>query len=153
MGQGNRADALSNEGRVSDIALILDNEEWPKNHSSLQDGVRLQLLDAKHTYDAVLEWQLKKPLPTTFREMIKEAKDRAEEATGLHPTTEKLLKGFKALGVPPRLKYHMRCIVYGKLKCGKYWSNIAGYENRAYCSFCRKKGRPDVTESKTTYVD
>jgi len=71
-----------------------------------------------------------------------------EDATGLRPTTEKLAKGFRTLGVPTWLRDHMRCIVIGKLKCGTFWSNIPGYEDRAHCSFCKKKGLPDTIESE-----
>jgi len=144
----NEADRLANEGRESEDTLRLDNEEWVKNHSALQDGARIQALGAKHTYAAVLEWLPKITLPTKYLEAIKEAKNRVEEATGLRPTTEQLTKGFRALGVPTRLRDRMRCIVNGKLKCGTFWSNIPGYEDRAYCSFCRKKGLPDTIESE-----
>jgi len=81
----NEADELANEGRVSEETLRLDNEEWVANHTALQDGAILQALGAKHTYNAVLEWLPKTPLPTKYLEAIKEAKNKVEEATGLHP--------------------------------------------------------------------
>ena len=136
---------LANEGRGSDTILLLDDEDWVKNHPALQEGARLQALGAKHTYDGS---GVKVPLPDQYREAIDEAKNRVEEVTGLRPTTERILEGFRALGAPPRLKDHMRCIVNNKLKCGSFWSSIPGYEERAYCSFCRKRGIPDIIEDE-----
>jgi len=130
----NRADALANEGRDSNEPVEMDDEAWIENHTALQDGARLQALDAKHTYEAVLRWVPKKPNTNQYQETIKSTKDKVEEATGLRPTTERLLKSFRALGVPPHLKDHMRCLVNKRLKCRTYWSNIPGYEDRAYCS-------------------
>jgi len=89
----------------------MDDEAWIENHTALQDGARLQALDAKRTYEAVLRWLPKKHTATRYQETIKGTKDKVEEATGLRPTTERLLKSFRALGVPPRLKDHMRCLI------------------------------------------
>jgi len=144
----NEADKLANKGRESEETLRLDNEEWVKNHSALQDRASLQVLEAKHTYKVVLDWLPKKALPTKYLEVIKEAKNRAEDTTRLCPTTKKLTKGFKTLRVPTQLRDHMRCIVIGKLKCGTFWSNLPGYKDRVHCSFCKKKGLPDTIESE-----
>jgi len=41
-----------------------------------------------------------------------------------------------------------------ELKCGTYLSNIPGYEERAYCFFCKKRGLLDTTESeKHMWID
>lgn len=42
------------------------------------------------------------------------AKDEVEKITGLRPTNEKLLRGIRTPGVPPRLKDHMRRLSDGK---------------------------------------
>jgi len=91
---------------------------------------------------------MKKPLPDQYREVICRAKNRVEEVTGLRPTMERILKGFRALRAPPRLTDHMRCIVNNNLKCGSFWSSIPRYKEWAYCSFCRKRGIPGVTGDK-----
>ena len=72
----------------------------------------------------VLRWHTKTVTPLRLQETLKEAKNKVEENTGLRPTNERLLKGIKALEVPPRLRDHMRCLLTGRLKCGPYWSNI-----------------------------
>jgi hypothetical protein len=58
------------------------------------------------------------------------------------------LKGLRDLGVPPCLKDHMRCMLIGKIKSGSYWSNIPGYAERAYCSFCKKKRAIETLEDE-----
>jgi len=47
-----------------------------------------------------------------------EAKNKIEVVTGLRPTNEKLLKGYRTLKIPPRIEYHMRSMLAGKIKCG-----------------------------------
>jgi len=150
MGQGHEDNYRNNRAEMRaerEVTMLLDNKDWVTNHAALQDGTRLQALGAKHSYDAVLECHPRIPLPTKYREVIEEAKNKVEEATGLCPMMERLPRGFRALRALTHLKDHMRCIVSTKLKCGTYWSNIPGYEDRAYCSFCKKKGLPDVIEN------
>jgi ribonuclease HI len=43
----NQADALANEGRISNSFMRVDEEEWLNSHPVLQDGARLQ---TKHIY-------------------------------------------------------------------------------------------------------
>jgi len=52
----NRADEPANEGRESNLIMRVDDEDWIENHPALQDGARLQALEAKHIYDAILKW-------------------------------------------------------------------------------------------------
>jgi len=40
-----------------------ENEEWIDGHPALQDGARLQALDAEHTYNEILKWNTKKNPP------------------------------------------------------------------------------------------
>jgi len=68
--------------------------------------------------------------------------------TGLRPTNERILKGFRKLGVLPRLRDHMRCMVTGRIKCRSFWTNIPHYEERAFCSFCRKADNLDIIENE-----
>jgi len=75
-----------------------------------------------------------------------EAKNKVEENTRLRPTNERLLKGFKTMKISPRIKDLMRYMIIGKIKCGAYWINIPGYEERALCSFCRKKNDKEIVE-------
>ena len=82
------------------------------------------------------------------QEVIDEAKDRIEGATGLRSTNENLLKSSRSLGVSPRLRDHMRCVITGRIKCGAYWSNIPNYEDRAICSACKKARNIDIIESE-----
>jgi hypothetical protein len=76
---------------------------------------------------------------TLHQETLDGAKDKIQEVTGLRPTNEKLLKGIRRLGVPLRVKDHMRTMLTGKFKCGTYWNKIPGYNGRAICPFCKKK--------------
>jgi len=77
-----------------------------------------------------------------------EAKNKIEAVTGLRPTNEKLLKGYRTLKTPPTIEYHMRGMLAGKIKCGSYWHKISGLEERAICSSCKKKDNAEVTESE-----
>ena len=83
-------------------------------HPSLQDGARLQALNAKHMYKALLQWRTKGVHPILHQEVLDDAKEKVEAATGLRPTNEKLLKGVRTLGVPPRLKDRLRCLLQEK---------------------------------------
>jgi len=143
-----RADALANAGRENDTQMREDDTEWVDNHEALQDGARLQALDASHTYKALLRWHTKKIQAIPHQATLDESKDRIEAETGLRPTNEKLLRGIKSLGVPPRLKDHIKNMLIGRIKCGPYWNNIPGHAERAFCSFCRKITGEDTLESE-----
>ena len=107
-------DALADTGRNSNVSLILDNDDWTDSHPALQDRARLQALKVCNTYDELLKWHTRKITPIPRQEVLEDAKDQLEEATGLRPTNKRLLKGIKALGIPPRIKDHMRCTVSKK---------------------------------------
>ena len=143
-----RADALADAGRNSNTSLILDDKEWTDSHPALQDGARLQALEAENTYEELLKWYTRKITPIPRQEILNDAKDQLEEVTGLRPTNEKLLKGIKALGIPPRIKDHMRCMLTGRIKCGTFWNNIPRHEGRALCSFCIRKEGTETIETE-----
>ena len=50
-----------------------------------------------------------------------DAKVKVVETARLPPANEELLR-VTALGVPPRLKDHMRCLLTDKIKCGSFWN-------------------------------
>ena len=58
--RNSRADVLADEGREQDIPVEMDSEEWLDGHPTIQDGARLQALEAKHTYSAIVRWHTKK---------------------------------------------------------------------------------------------
>ena len=64
-------------------------------NTALQDGARLQALEASHMYYALLKWHTKKVTPVLHQERLEEVKDKVE-MTGLRPTNEKQPKGIKA---------------------------------------------------------
>ena len=144
----NRADELANEGRESAQKFENDDEEWVADHPALQDGARLQALEAKHMYYALLKWHSRKVIPIPRQETLNTAKDSVEDTTNLHPTNERLLKGVKALGVPPRLKDHMRALLISRTKCGPFWNNIQGHAQKASCSVCKRRRGWDMSESE-----
>jgi len=78
-------------------AMVMDEEEWINNHPPLQDGARLQALEAKQMYAALVKWHTKKIKPILHQEKLDEAKNKLEETTGLRPTNEKLLKSHRTL--------------------------------------------------------
>ena len=53
-------DALADTRREQDETIRPDNEEWVQGHPTLQDGARIQALDTKHTYSALIKWHTKK---------------------------------------------------------------------------------------------
>ena len=81
-----RADMLADTGREQDISVALDEEEWLEGHPALQDGARLQALEAMHTYSALIEWHTNKLPHILHQEKLDEAKDKIQELTGLRPT-------------------------------------------------------------------
>jgi len=68
--------------------------------------------------------------------------------TGLQPTNEKLLKGIKALEIPPRIKDHMRTMLTGKIKCRAFWAKIPGHNEKAFCPFCKKRRNTEIVETE-----
>jgi ribonuclease HI len=52
----NQADTPANEGRISNSSMRVDEEEWLNSHPVLQDGARLQTLEAKNIYDLLIKW-------------------------------------------------------------------------------------------------
>jgi hypothetical protein len=96
----------------------------------------------------LLKWHTKGKDPILHQEKLDEVKSKVEEITNLRPTNEKLLQGIRTLGVMPRLKDHVRCLLTGRIKCGSYWSNIRNSEERAFCSLCKKKNDIQVLESE-----
>jgi len=143
-----RADALADTGREQELMMRNENEEWIDRHPALQDGARLQALDAEHTYNEILKWNTKKKPPILHQEVLYEAKDKVHETTGLRPTNEKLLKGIRVLKIPPRIKDHMRNMLTGKIKCGSFWSKIPGHNGKAQCSFCKKAQNIETIETE-----
>jgi len=86
---------LANTGRITDSQTRMDEDIWIENHPSLQDGARLQALGIKQIYKALIGRLSKKHNPMKLQEILNEAKDKEEENSGLRPTNERILKGFK----------------------------------------------------------
>ncbi len=107
-------------------------------------------LNAKHTYRALLRWHTKRGHlnSATKQEVPDDVKAKVEEATGPRPMSEKLLKGVRALGVPPRLNDHMRCSLTGRIKCGSFWNEIPGCAERALYMLVLQKENIDALESE-----
>jgi hypothetical protein len=144
----NRADELADTGREQEVPVEQDEEEWIDAHPALQNGARLQALEARHTYSALIKWHSKKIKQTLRQETLDEAKDGIQRFTGLRPTNEKLLNGIRTLEVPQRVKDHMRNMLTGKIKCGTYWNKIPGYRERANCPFCKRNRNIEVTKTE-----
>ena len=96
--RNNRADALANEGRESNLVMRFDDKDWIESNAMLQDRARLQTLEARHIYTAILKWHTKKTATNKHQVIIDKAKDRIEEATGLCPTNEKNAKELEVPG-------------------------------------------------------
>ena len=63
----------------------MDNEERLDRHPALQDGARLQALEAMHTYNTLVRWYTKKTEHILHQETLDEAKDKIH--TGDHRIT------------------------------------------------------------------
>ena len=148
-----KADELADTGREGDPTVTQDEDEWIDNHPALQDGARLQALSTKHIYKALLHWHTRGMAPILHQEILEDAKSKVEAFTGLRPTNEKLLKGVKTLGVPPRIKDHLRCLLTSKIKCGAFWDRIPGCAERAMCSPCRKRGVDALENEQHMWLD
>ena len=142
-----KADELADVGREGDQIMTPDKDRWIENHPALQDGVRLQALNAKHMYKEVLQWHTGNISPVLHLEVLDNMKEEVEAVTGLRPMNKRLFKGIRTLGIPPCLKDHLHCMLTSKIKCGSFWNKIPGCKERAKCSPCRKRGL-DTLESK-----
>ena len=120
-----------------------------KGGEGLQDGARLQALEAMNAYNALLKWHTSKIPQILHQEILDEAKDRVQETTELRPTNEKLLNGIHMLSIPPRVKDHMRNMLTGKIKCGPFWNKVPGHHGRAICSFCERRQNIDIRETES----
>ena len=101
-----------------------------------------------HMYDILLRQNTQKTPPIKHQQTLEDSKAKIQEATGLRPTNERLLKGIKRLTIPPRAKDLLRNMLTGRIKCGDYWNKIPGLTERAHCSFCKKKANIDILESE-----
>jgi hypothetical protein len=146
-----RADELADKGRDQNTPVEQDDEEWIDVHPALQNGARLQALEAKHTYSELIKWYTKKTKNILHQGILDEAKDKVQEATGLRPTNEKLLKGIRKIKVLPQVRDHMRNMLTGKIKCGAFWNKIPGHYEKAICPFCKKKQNIELQKQNITY--
>ena len=108
------------------------------------DGARLQALEASHMYYALLKWHTKKVIPILHQERLEEAKDKEEQMTGLRPTNEKLLKE-RPSPTPPKRPHYMHV---DRKDRGPFWNNITGHDERAFCSFCKRKRDLEILENE-----
>ena len=53
--------------------------DWINGHPALQDGARLQALEASDMYYALLKWHTRKVTPILHQERLDEAKDNRED--------------------------------------------------------------------------
>ena len=144
-----KANKLAEAGKEQGEQVTVDDERWIENHPALQDGARLQALEAMNIYNALLKWHTSKTPHILHQEVLDEAKNRVQETTELRPTNEKLLEGIRMLSIPPRVKDHMRNMLTGKIKCGPFWNKVPGHHSRANCSFCERKQNIDIVETET----
>ena len=146
----NRADELAKEGRENNLLVKIDDEDWIENHAALQDDARLQALEAKHIYEAILKSKSKKtnPIPIPNQETMDEAKDSGRNYRPT-PTNEKIQKGFKTLGISPRLRDHMRCMATGRIK---YWVNTPEYDSDRALLVLQQEKKFRKYGDGTTYV-
>jgi ribonuclease HI len=144
----NQADSLADRGRTAMVIFNLDDKQWVSSHPALQDGTRLQALETKDIYRIILFWYTRDKKRVLHQEVLDDAKEKVELFTGLRPTNERLLKSIKKLAVPLRLRDHMRNMLIGRIKCGSYWINIPGYDERGYCSFCKKRAGLNILETE-----
>ena len=77
----------------SDSRVIINEVDWISNYLALQDGPRLQALEASHMYDELVKWYTKRVTLIQRQETLNDLKNKVEETTGLRPTFEKLLEG------------------------------------------------------------
>ena len=143
-----RADALADTGREQGAVIEMDDGDWIDGHPAMQDGARLQALEAMHTYNALLKWYTKKIPHILHQSTLDGAKDGIQEFTGLRPTNEKLLNGIRKLDIPPRVKDHMRNMLTGRIKCGAFWNKVQGHNDRALCPFCKRKQNIGIIETE-----
>jgi ribonuclease HI len=135
----NEADALAERGRISGEHVIIEDIN-SENSRAIRDGAKLSKLELKDIYSILIERTGIKKEGVTHPERLEDAKDLIEMETGLRPTEKKLIEGIWKLQVYNRLKDLIWSLLIGRIKIGNYWMKMSGYEERALCKACRRKG-------------
>jgi ribonuclease HI/exonuclease III len=139
--EGNiEADSLAETGRLSNDSVIIEEINL-ENSRAIRDGAKLGKLEMKDIYSILVEQSGRKKGGMTHPEYLEDAKNMIEEETRLRPTDKKLIEGIWKLKVYNRLKDLIWSLLLGRLKIGTYWKKMNGYEERAICEACRRKGR------------
>jgi len=124
----------------------------PRDHNNsraLHDGAKLSSLEMKDAYSIIVSKHTAKLTPLLHPERLESAKNEIEIATGLWPTNCKLIMGIWNIPVYPRLRDLLWNLLVGRLRIGKYWQNLPGYEERAHCAACRRQNGEQTTEDET----
>jgi hypothetical protein len=119
------------------------------NSRALHDGARVSSLEMKDAYSILVSLHTSRTPPLLHPERMETAKNSAETATGLRPTNLKLIGGIWKLPIYPRLRDLLWNSLVGRLKIGKYWQNMPGYEDRVHCKACEQHDGTQLTESET----
>jgi hypothetical protein len=90
----------------------------------------------KDIYHILLDIRTSKIPPILHPERLETAKNSIETRTDLRPTNLQLIWGIWKLPIYPRLRDLLWNSLIGRLKIGKYWQNMPGYEERAHCQAC-----------------
>lgn len=126
------ASRLADEGArkqtPDEIDLEIDGE------FNLQ-GAKINKLTQALAYKGIREQKETLERLTTTRN-ISRIKSDTKSATGSTPSTEKIWESIRKKSIPRKIADFLWNAIHGTQKCGKYWENIPGYEERATCSTC-----------------
>jgi ribonuclease HI len=118
------------------------------NSRALHDGAKISSLEMRDTYSILVNLHTSKTPLILHPERLELTKASMENATKLRPTNLKLIEGIWKLPVYPRLRDLLWNALVGRLKIGRYWQNMPGYEERAHCKACTQHNDPLTQENE-----
>ncbi len=101
----------------------------------LHTGVRLCTVTQRLAYAAVRREKETDQRPTSAR-MIETARAALSDDYGVNIPEAKVWKGIRDKDIPRKMKDFLWKLAHGAQRVGRYWQNIAGYEQRATCETC-----------------
>jgi recombinational DNA repair protein RecR len=110
---------------------ILPDHLDPKTNYEAE-GARLQTMTQKLAYKLALDENSDTILNANTKARLVKVKNTVERETKLRPTTEMIWKTIMNIK-PLRIADFIWKIAHGRIKCGKYFSKINGWEDKQYC--------------------
>jgi endonuclease/exonuclease/phosphatase family metal-dependent hydrolase len=112
------------------LRMLPDSENVKTDYSA--QGARLCKLSQKTAYKLTLERNSESPMTQATTERLNKVKTKIEDDTGVRPTTKMIWQSIKKI-TPFRVSDFVWKMANNKIKCGKFFAKIPGWEDKQYC--------------------